>query len=250
MTFPSNRNIYKDIVDNLKTGLIPDELIKCSNCLRDINRHDSFEDAYCSKACSTIHNRSHNTSKLKTALKIPKRYRGASFESFETKSNIVAEIKEIIDSGKWEDPILFTGNGTGCGKTHLAICTIVEMARRTAEDLVFINFSDLMGEIFASIKDSANGSVDSIIRKYSNVFILCIDDLGAEHTTAYSTSVLYRILNNRYNSMKATIVTTNLSGDEICESYDKRIFSRMICGHVFTLSGKDKRKGIYKKVNV
>jgi len=242
------KNIYMSIVGNIE--VIEDEIISCSLCGCRFNKPDAFEEWYCSKKCKTIYDRSHNSKKLKESLRIPRRYREVSFESFITESNIVTVLREVINSKRWEDPILFNGEGTGSGKTHLAICTIVEMARKTSEELVFINFADLMGEIFASIKDSSSTSVDSVIKKYSSVFILCIDDLGAEHTTEYSTSVLYRILNNRYNSMKATIVTTNLGGQEICDCYDKRILSRLGCGHVFTLKGEDKRKGIYKKVEV
>ena len=246
MPCPSD-NPYMDIINSLE--VIEYEEIKCLHCGKVTEAQHCFEDNFCSKSCRVIFSRN-NLVDVNTLLKIPKRYREVSFESFKTESNIVSELRGIIDSKSWEDPILFNGEGTGSGKTHLAICTIVEMARKTSEELVFINFADLMGEIFASIKDSSSASVDSVIKKYSSVFILCVDDLGAEHTTDYSTSVLYRILNNRYNSMKATIVTTNLGGQEICDCYDKRILSRLGCGHVFTLKGEDKRKGIYKKVEV
>tara|TARA_R100000750_G_scaffold62440_1_gene56194 strand:- start:3 stop:773 length:771 start_codon:yes stop_codon:yes gene_type:complete len=243
---PVSNNPFLELISKIE--VIEDEDIECLNCSAIVNKPYAVDEKYCTNNCKTLHQRKNVD--IQSMLKIPKRYREVSFDSFITDSNIVTEIKEIIDSKNWQDPILFNGEGTGSGKTHLAICTIVEMARKTSEELVFINFADLMGEIFASIKDSSSTSVDGVIKKYSSVFILCIDDLGAEHTTEYSTSVLYRILNNRYNSMKTTIVTTNLGGQEICDCYDKRILSRLGCGHVFTLKGEDKRKGIYKKVEV
>ncbi len=243
----NSENPYLKMISNIE--VIEDKVINCKGCGKHINMATAVDENYCNQKCKALYVRKKLTD-IQKLLKIPKRYREVSFDSFITDSNIVAEIKEIIDSKSWQDPILFNGEGTGSGKTHLAICTIVEMARKTSEELVFINFADLMGEIFASIKDSSSTSVDGVIKKYSSVFILCIDDLGAEHTTEYSTSVLYRILNNRYNSMKTTIVTTNLGGQEICDCYDKRILSRLGCGHVFTLKGEDKRKGIYKKVEV
>jgi DNA replication protein DnaC len=264
MTSNSNDKTYTHILDHNITGkkispnpflefistieVIEDEDIECLNCSTIVNKPFAVDEKYCTKNCKAMHQR--KDVDIQLLLKIPKRYREVSFGSFKTESNIVNELRDIINSESWEEPILFNGEITGTGKTHLAICTIVEMARKTAHELVFINFADLMGEIFASIKNSASESVDSVIKKYSNLFILCIDDLGAEHTTDYSTSVLYRILNNRYNSMKTTIVTTNLNAKEICDFYDKRILSRLGCGHVFTLSGKDKREGTYKKVEV
>jgi len=203
-----------------------------------------------SSPCYIKYSRKKDVDTFKRFIGVPFRYKDCTLDSFTSNSNIITEIRDIVNSGDYTQPLLFTGEITGTGKTHLCIATIVEIGLVSSLSMRFINFSELMGEIFESIKRDDSSSVDGVIKKYSTIGVLCIDDLGAEHTTAYSTSLLYRILNNRYNSMKMTIITTNLKGDEICDMYDRRIFSRMICGHVFTLSGKDKRKGIYKKVEV
>lgn len=205
---------------------------------------------FCHVNCETLWNRKNQTLKFMRKLGVPKRFENCSFDNFVTTSNIIKEIRDVIDSKDYSDPVLFTGQTTGTGKTHLAIATLVEIGKLLPITVKFTNFSILMGEIFKAIKSEHEDSVEDVIRAYAKIGVLCIDDLGAEHTTPYSTTILYRILNNRYENMVMTIVTTNLKGEEICEMYDRRILSRMICGHIFKLTGKDKRIGNVKNIEI
>jgi len=83
----------------------------------------------------------------------------------------------------------------------------------------------------------------SIIKKYSEVDFLVLDDLGVEKVTDWSFSVLYLIINSRYNNYKKTIITSNRTLDYLAEKLDDdRIPSRIrsMCTLV-KMSGEDKR---------
>ena len=76
--------------------------------------------------------------------------------------------------------------------------------------------------------------------------LLIIDDLGTELTNQFVASQLFSLLNERHMSKKATIISTNLSLEELRNRYSDRIFSRITSHYeICKLTGPDIR--IYKK---
>ena len=58
--------------------------------------------------------------------------------------------------------------------------------------------------------------------------LLIIDDLGTELANSFTVSQLFVILNERILRKEATIISTNLSLEDIKAIYSERIFSRII----------------------
>jgi len=54
-----------------------------------------------------------------------------------------------------------------------------------------------------------------------------LDDLGTELTSSFALSALYTLINSRLTSKKKTIITTNLSYDELRRRYTAQICSRL-----------------------
>ena len=72
--------------------------------------------------------------------------------------------------------------------------------------------------------------------------LLIIDDLGTELTNAFVSSQLFSCLNNRHLRRKSTIITTNLSLEELRDRYSDRIFSRITSNYgMCKLTGHDIR---------
>lgn len=72
--------------------------------------------------------------------------------------------------------------------------------------------------------------------------LLIIDDLGTELTTAFSVSRLFTCLNERFLRKKSTVISTNLSVEELRDRYSDRIFSRLSGNFIFCkLTGPDIR---------
>ena len=67
-----------------------------------------------------------------------------------------------------------------------------------------------------------------MIERYFECDLLIIDDLGTEMINQFSVSTLYNLLNDRLSRRKPTVVSTNLSKDEIQKKYTDRITSRML----------------------
>ena len=109
-----------------------------------------------------------------------------------------------------------------------------------AVDGLWITAPEILANIRSTYTAKSKTTELEIMKRYSDVGLLLIDDLGAEKKTDWSLSAFYSILSNRINYMKYTIVTTNLSLEEL-HKWEPRIASRLGSFQVINLTGKDWR---------
>ena len=71
---------------------------------------------------------------------------------------------------------------------------------------------------------------------------MIIDDLGTEITNSFVTSELFSCLNERHLRRRSTLISTNISLEELRDRYSDRIFSRITSGFTLCkLTGPDIR---------
>ena len=127
---------------------------------------------------------------------------------------------------KSSQSILLMG-GTGLGKTHLSSA----LARKVIEkgnDVFYTGAIDLFSQFEIQRFKSYSNEPNEFIERYFECDLLIIDDLGTEMVNQFSVSTLYNLLNDRLSRRKPTIISTNLSTDEIQKKYTDRITSRML----------------------
>ena len=145
-----------------------------------------------------------------------------------------------------EKNLLFTGN-TGLGKTFLTNCIANELLK--IGKTVLYQTAPVMLD---SIIDYRFGKKDSFpYDSLLNVDLLIIDDLGTESLNNMKFSELFNILNtrllNQNHHITKTIISTNLSLNNLFKTYDERIFSRLVGYYnICRFFGEDLR---YKKQN-
>ena len=184
--------------------------------------------------------------KSKLFRNIPKLYENSSFETFLGHDDIVEKVKD-----KSGQSIILQGQ-QGCGKTHLAVAAIrfSEVSPYSVVNLGFVEFitvPDLMLMLRSSFGDHSKNyenqiSEAEIIKKYSGVDVLILDDMGADKTSDYTVVSLYIILNSRINSCLQTIITTNLTNKGIAEFYGPRIASRLCTFDTIKINAPDYRR--------
>lgn len=89
---------------------------------------------------------------------------------------------------------------------------------------IWSSYCDILGEIKDCYVDNAKES--GIIKKFSNVGVLVVDDFMAGNKTDWSVGKFYSIFDKRISSGKITIVTSNSSIGDI-EQVEPRIASRL-----------------------
>jgi len=179
----------------------------------------------------------------------------ASFENFPPE---IVEICKRVVMGKHG---LYIWGGVGRGKTWLAVVILKELiktldvAREISSSSLtndinqfrkmyrFISVPGLLMEIKSSYDVNSSLTEQGIIREYTNIPVLILDDIGSEKPTEWVRERLNMIIYERNLRGLKTIYTSNLSPDELQERLDERITSRIHqqC-EIIQLGGPDRRR--------
>lgn len=138
--------------------------------------------------------------------------------------------------------LLLYGN-TGVGKTFLTNCIAKELLDRsyTVVYLTSLNLFDILE------KSKFDRAMSQTEKEASLSYILAsdlliIDDLGTELNNSFTSSQLYHCIDTRLTSNRSTIISTNLSFDDLRERYSERIFSRITSSYtLLKITGDDIR---------
>lgn len=133
-----------------------------------------------------------------------------------------------------EKNLLFTGN-TGLGKTFLSNCIAKEMLEK-GKTVLYQTAPIMFDSILDTKFGKENATIDLIDNIY-NVDLLIIDDLGTEKINDLKISELFTIINTRSLNSKhkptKTIISTNLTIEELFKVYSNRIGSRLAGNYRF-----------------
>ena len=130
--------------------------------------------------------------------------------------------REFVPGAK---SMLFSG-ATGLGKTFLSACIAGEVADR-GYSVRYESAAHLFDKL-EKAKFSSDPQAQEESEKLTRCDLLIIDDLGTEMPNQFTKSALYLLINDRLLDRKSTIISTNLSSDQISERYTPQIASRLL----------------------
>ena len=132
--------------------------------------------------------------------------------------------------GRFHFKNLFLTGAPGLGKTFLSAC----IARSVSEQGFSVVY-DTAGNIFAQFENrkfqrDAEGvqTARDETRRYLNCDLLILDDLGSELTTQFTQSALYELINTRLVSDRRTVISSNLTPEDVVRRYTPQISSRLL----------------------
>ena len=172
-------------------------------------------------------------------------------------SRVLKEMGGVIElTTDATKPGLYLYGPAGTGKTIYAAALLMEMKKRTWFALngtyiqgKFVHTLTLLDEIRSCYSQEKDAAL--LVKQYSEADVLVLDDLGVERETEWVLQTLYLIINNRYENMLPTIITSNLSLDNLRDRLqDERITSRIceMC-RVKAFDGEDYRvKGAFNGI--
>lgn len=137
---------------------------------------------------------------------------------------IMQEWVKKYPESKYKNIVLLGNPGTG--KTYLTDCIANGLISKheVVNFVTAFNLNNSMLNYHTTFDDSKG----SIIEPFLNCPVLIIDDLGTEPILKNITKeYLYLIVNERIINNKCTIISSNLTPNEIIDRYGERIYSRL-----------------------
>lgn len=156
-------------------------------------------------------------------------------------ANLAAAKNYVKGFAKKKDNLLLIGS-TGTGKTHISTAIAREIIN-LGYDVIYDSTQNIVNDFEADKFKSGYGQYAPRSEKYLECDLLIIDDLGTEFSSQFTLSCLYNLFNTRQNRGLATIISTNLSPEELAKKYEDRIYSRIVgsgCRILF-FGGRDHR---------
>lgn len=143
-------------------------------------------------------------------------------------ARVVTECRNFIDSFESTRGNLLLYGNTGVGKTFLANCIAKELLDK-AFTVIYLTAFQLFDILEKNKfgKGEENFEANTQFEYILDCDMLIIDDLGTELNNAFVNVQLYLCINERLLRNKSTIISTNLSLDNINSLYSERVFSRI-----------------------
>ena len=165
--------------------------------------------------------------------------------SLEAMKTALKTCHEFIDTFSSDFRNILLYGDTGVGKTFLSHCVAKELIEKSYS-VIYFTASQLF-DIFAKTVFDKDTDSETVCEHIYDCDFLIIDDLGTEFSNSFTASQLFICLNERILREKSTMISTNLSLDDVKNIYSERTFSRITSAYtVLRLTGDDIR--IQKKL--
>lgn len=146
----------------------------------------------------------------------------------------------------------------GAGKTFLASCICNELMNRIAIRTRFVNASDLLTISQSGDRNAPDEYKRNPLKLLHDCRFLVLDDVGQKNTgSEWLGDILYKILDDRMNRGRVTVITSNLSISSL--NLDARVIDRIerICVpiklpeiEVRSKESREKKMELYKELGL
>ena len=174
-------------------------------------------------------------------------FKNVNFETFGQHKDDIEKIynltKSFVEKKDGTKQMVVIYGKTGVGKTYLTECALNQAISNDVYTIYTTAFK--LNDEFLKYHIAKFEEKPYILSPYLESDLLIIDDLGSENKLKNVTSeYLYLVLDTRTRNGLKTIITTNLTPDQVQDTYEDRVFSRMFnkqVGVLLNMPGEDLR---------
>ena len=166
---------------------------------------------------------------------IPLRYHGSSLDGFkadgdENKQKALQACK--LFTGKMEEflskgvSIILCGK-PGTGKTHLGCAMLLE-AMKMGYKGAYVGIFDLFDHYKSTFSSNAEETGRDVVDRYRRPDLLVIDEVGVQYGSEAEAVIIFRILNERYNNLRSTIIISNFLAQDLSKYLGSSVVDRLM----------------------
>lgn len=193
------------------------EVKKLSNRLMSARLPEEFKDASLNSFDINVYDKPESKERAANAKRVAKNY--------------VLKFEKMRELGKG---LYFFSEEKGSGKTRLAasilhaITKVYDKKEEKPLKIIYSSTADLIGEIKSTFDNESKLKSTDIMDAVKTADLVVLDDIGVENVTKFVEETFTRILDYRLQYQKPTIITSNLSIDDLDTIYKSgRISSRV-----------------------
>ena len=168
-------------------------------------------------------------------------YEGEDLTNFKRAEQLC---REFVSNGcEGYQNFLFYGN-IGTGKSFLSVCMAAEFLKQGKEVLYFssVTFFEKLSALQFSNGSESRSELSDLRNEIYSCDLLILDDLGTERVNQFIMSELFATVNERIRREKSTVISTNLTLQNLSDVYSERVLSRIVSGYTLCkLTGRDIR---------
>jgi DNA replication protein DnaC len=136
-------------------------------------------------------------------------------------------------------PSLLLVGSTGTGKTYQAYGAIRALGVSGVGCSWMVTTA---ADMYAQLRPRPKVDSETEFRRYADIGLLVLDDLGAAKGTEWNEEVNYRLINHRYENELPTLITSNVPPKELVPALGERVASRLVeMAERVVLRGSDRR---------
>ena len=158
------------------------------------------------------------------------RYTGKSLSELQMSDHIAERLRTWM---KKPEHMLVFCSGPGYGKTHFC-SALTEWMLMNFDTYRYYKEENLLKSLRSVIHDGAGDWAEALRYKIDDELVI-LDDVGSwfnmervhEKDNNWKIEVFFAFLDERYNSMKPTIITSNLDKKGFLKAYSERVVSRL-----------------------
>lgn len=137
-----------------------------------------------------------------------------------------AYAKKFPDRLKEGGGLIFCGK-PGTGKTHLSSAIASYVIKYHGMSALFTSVLSMTRKVKETYSKNAEYSERQVLQMFSHPDLLIVDEVGVQFGSDSEKQILFEIINNRYETMKPTIMISNLPLNELSEFAGERVIDRM-----------------------
>lgn len=175
-------------------------------------------------------------------LRVPPRVREFRVDSSPNRAAAAAVESWLVGLPWREGRNLLLIGEPGTGKTGLAVGALYA-AHRAEVRGAYVNVVDWLDLMRPTKDETKAAGQDIAVRGARDARLLLLDDLGAEKASEWVTERVYLTLNARYDELRSTIVTSNMTVRQLSDRYGQRVIDRLLeRGTVVPVVGSNLRR--------